>query len=116
MPCDVQEDQAWRALESAHLADMVRAHPDGLAMKLSEGGEPLAAGQKQLVALARALLKRSRILVLVRSADLCASDCAVEAWCSGRVRRNLLHQPFWLQAARGAHHGRCSSAAACSSW
>jgi hypothetical protein len=33
----------------------------GLGMVLSEGGAPLSAGQKQLAALARALLKRSKV-------------------------------------------------------
>ncbi|CAL8468910.1 g8451 [Coccomyxa elongata] len=56
--------ECWAALRRAHLSEMVEATPLGLDLVLSEGGAPLSAGQKQLVALARALLRHSKILVM----------------------------------------------------
>ncbi|KAK9802963.1 hypothetical protein WJX72_012534 [[Myrmecia] bisecta] len=61
---EASDAEMWSALRRAHLASVVEAHPLGLDMVLSEGGAPLSAGQKQLVALARALLRHSKVLVL----------------------------------------------------
>jgi len=52
--------ECWAALRRAHLAGVAEASPLGLDLVLREGGAPLSAGQKQLVALAHALLRHSK--------------------------------------------------------
>uniref|UniRef100_A0A8C1J762 Multidrug resistance-associated protein 1 n=1 Tax=Cyprinus carpio TaxID=7962 RepID=A0A8C1J762_CYPCA len=58
------DEDVWRALELAHLKNFVSGLPDKLNHECSEGGENLSLGQRQLVCLARALLRKTKILVL----------------------------------------------------
>ncbi|WP_338420038.1 ABC transporter ATP-binding protein [Raineyella fluvialis] len=58
------EEDLWRVLEAAHIADLVRQLPDGLDTLVGERGYRLSGGERQRLAIARLLLKAPPIVVL----------------------------------------------------
>ncbi len=58
---DATEDEMWAALEIAQAADFVRAMDGGLEASIAQGGTNVSGGQRQRLAIARAVIKRPEI-------------------------------------------------------
>jgi ATP-binding cassette subfamily B protein len=80
---DATEDELWRALEIAQAKDFVQAMDGGLDAEIAQGGTNVSGGQRQRLAIARALVKRPEIYVFDDSFS--ALDLATDA----RLRRAL---------------------------
>ncbi|GFS61777.1 ATP-binding cassette sub-family C member 8 [Trichonephila inaurata madagascariensis] len=58
------DEEIWKALEAAQLKHLITALPGGLEAQVSDEGSNMSAGQHQLFSLARALIRKSKILVM----------------------------------------------------
>jgi ATP-binding cassette subfamily B multidrug efflux pump len=81
---DATEDEMWRALEIAQARDFVEAMPQGLDAPISQGGTNVSGGQRQRLAIARALIRQPEIYLFDDSFS--ALDVATDA----RLRHALV--------------------------
>jgi ATP-binding cassette subfamily B multidrug efflux pump len=74
---DASEDQMWEALEVAQAAQFVRRMPGGLEARIDQGGSNVSGGQRQRLAIARALVRKPDIYLFDDSFS--ALDLATDA-------------------------------------
>lgn len=82
---EVSDEDLNVALETAQAKDFVDSRPNGLDDLLTQGGKNLSGGQKQRLTIARALVRKPKILILDDSAS--ALDFATDA----RLRQAIRH-------------------------
>lgn len=58
------DEQCFSALESVQMKEFAVNHPNGLDLFIGESGSNLSVGQRQLICIARAILKKSQILLI----------------------------------------------------
>jgi ATP-binding cassette subfamily B protein len=80
---DATEEEMWDALEIAQARDFVTAMPEGLEAPIAQGGTNVSGGQRQRLAIARALIRRPELYLFDDSFS--ALDLATDA----RLRRAL---------------------------
>lgn len=80
---DATDEELWRALEVAQAKEFVQAMPEGLDAPIAQGGTNVSGGQRQRLAIARALVSRPEIYLFDDSFS--ALDYATDA----ALRREL---------------------------
>lgn len=95
---DATQEEMWQALETAQARDFVEALPQGLDAEIHEGGQNFSGGQRQRLAIARALVKKPAILILDDS--LSALDFKTDLQLRRALKRDLPHTTLLVVSQR----------------
>jgi ATP-binding cassette, subfamily B, multidrug efflux pump len=103
---DATDDELWAALATAQAQDFVSEMPDKLDAPISQGGTNVSGGQRQRLAIARALVKRPELYIFDDSFS--ALDTATDARLRAALAKDVAGATSLIVAQRvstivGAH-------------
>jgi ATP-binding cassette, subfamily C (CFTR/MRP), member 1 len=81
------DSQLHEVLKRCDLYDAVMSQPDGLLTEVAENGSNWSTGQRQLICLARAMLKNSRIILLDEATA--SVDFETDSFIQAAIRRDF---------------------------
>ena len=92
------DDDLWKALETAQAKGFVQKMPDGLDSAISQGGTNVSGGQRQRLAIARALVRKPSIYLFDDSFS--ALDLATDARLRAALKPQTLDATVIIVAQR----------------
>jgi len=95
---DASQEEIERCAMAAQIHDFIIGSPEGYETMLGQGGVNVSGGQRQRLCIARAMLKRPRILILDDSTS--AVDTATEARIRRSFQREFKHTTVLLVSQR----------------
>jgi len=95
---DATDDELWHALEVAQARDFVEAMPEGLDAPIAQGGTNVSGGQRQRLAIARALVRKPEIFVFDDSFS--ALDTTTDARLRAALARDVTDATMIVVAQR----------------
>jgi ATP-binding cassette subfamily B protein len=95
---DASEDELWTALEIAQARDFVEEMEGGLDAEISQGGTNVSGGQRQRLAIARALVKRPELYIFDDSFS--SLDTGTDARLRQALKRNTAGATLVIIAQR----------------
>jgi ATP-binding cassette subfamily B protein len=97
---EASPEEIQKAIEIAQASDFISERPDGLQAEISQGGTNVSGGQRQRLAIARALVKQASIYIFDDSFS--ALDYKTDASLRNALRKSLSHSAVFIVSQRVA--------------